>query len=65
MGHLRDLVKRLTLTQATISQFVGSSPTSNSALTAWSLGPALDSVSPSLSLSLPLLHTFSVSLKNE
>ena len=35
--------------QVMISQFVGSSPTSGSVLTAWSLEPALDSVSPSLS----------------
>ena len=51
-------VKCSTLAQVTISRFVGSSPTSGSVLRAQSLEPALDSVSPSLSLSLsapPLL----------
>ena len=41
-------VKRLTLAEVMISWFVGSSPMSGSVLTAWSLGPALDSVSPIL-----------------
>ena len=42
-------VKCLTSAQVMISQFVGSSPTSGSGLTAHSLEPASDSVSPSLS----------------
>ena len=50
-----QLVKRLTLAQVRISLFMGSSPTSGSALTArhllWMLGLSL-----SLSLFLPLLH---------
>ena len=44
-----QLVKCPTLAQVTISQFVSSSPTSGSVLTARSLELALDSVSPSLS----------------
>ena len=55
-------VKRPTSAQVMISQFVGSSPASGSVLTAQSLEPISDSVSPSLSapplpmrcLSLPL-----------
>ena len=47
-------VKCLTLAQVMISQFVGSSPVSGSVLTAWSLEPTSDSVSPFLS-ALPLL----------
>ena len=42
-------VERLTSAQVMISQFVGSSLGSGSVLTAWSLEPASDSVSPSLS----------------
>ena len=42
-------VKRPTSAQVTISLFVGSSPALGSVLTAQSLEPALDSVSPSLS----------------
>ena len=41
-------VERPTSAQVMISQFVGSSPVSGSVLTAHSLEPALDSVSPSL-----------------
>ena len=41
---------RLTWAQVMISQFVSSSPTSGSALTARSREPTLDSVSPSLCL---------------
>ena len=47
-------VKRPTLAQVMISQFVCSSPTSGPVLTAQSLKPALDSVSPSLSAPPPL-----------
>ena len=46
---MAQLVKRLPLAQVKISQFVGSSPASGSVLTAQSLKPASDSVSPSLS----------------
>ena len=42
-------IKRLTSAQVMISQFVSSSPALGSVLTAQILGPALDSVSPSLS----------------
>ena len=51
---MTQLVERLTLAEVMISQFVGSSPASGSVLTAQSLEPALDSVSPPLS-SPPLL----------
>ena len=47
-------VKRLTLPQVTISRFMSSSPASGSVLTAQSLKPVSDSVSPSFSLLLPL-----------
>ena len=42
-------VKRPTSPQIMTSQFMGTSPVSGSVLTAQSLEPALDSVSPSLS----------------
>ena len=45
-------VKPLTSAQVMISRVVGLSPMWGSVLTAQSLKPALDSVSPSLSLSL-------------
>ena len=51
-------VKCPTSAQVTISRFVGLSLMSGSVLTAQSLEPASDSVSPSL----PLLHLCSVSL---
>ena len=57
---MAQLVKRLTLAQVMISQFVSWSPASGSALTAQSLEPASDSVSPPL-LTPPLL-TLCVSL---
>ena len=50
-------VERLTLAQVMISQFVGSGPASSSVLTAQSLEPASDSVSPPLSAP-PLLALF-------
>ena len=53
-------VKHPTSAQVMISQLVGSSPASGSVLTAQSLEPASDSVSPSLSMPLP--HSRSVSL---
>ena len=43
-------VKRPTLAQVMLSRFVSSSPASGSVLTAQSLEPVSDSVSPSLSL---------------
>ena len=53
-------VKHQTSTQVMVSRFVGSSPTSGSVLTAQSLEPASDSVSPSLSV--PPLLTLCLSL---
>ena len=58
-------VKRPTSAQVMISQFVGSSPASGSVLTARSLEPASDSVSPSLSAPPPLAFSLSLSLKNK
>ena len=57
-------VKHLTLAQVMISQFMGSSPASGSVLTARSVEPESDSVSPSLSAppSLTCLYLF---LKNK
>ena len=57
--------KHLTSAQVMISQFVGSSSTSGSVLTAQSLEPALDSVSPSLSAPPSLVLSLSLSLKNK
>ena len=58
-------VKRLTSAQVMISRSMSSSPASGSVLTAQSLEPASDSVSPYLS-ALPLLTlSLSLSLKNE
>ena len=56
-------VKRPTSTQVMISRFVSSSPASGSVLTARSLEPASDSVSPSLSAPPPLM--LCLSLKNK
>ena len=53
-------VKRLTLAQVMILQFLGLSPMSDSVLTAQSLEPASDSVS--LSLCSSPAHTLSLSL---
>ena len=58
-------VKGPTTAQVTISQFMGLSPTSGSVLTAQSLEPASDSVSPSLSAPPLLVLCFSVSLSHE
>ena len=55
-----QLVRCPTSAQVMISQFVSSSPTLGSVLTAQSLEPASDSLSPSLSL--PLLRSCSLSL---
>ena len=58
-------VKRLTSAQVMTSQFVGLSPAWGSVLTAQSLEPALDSVSPSLSAPLPLMLCLSLSLSQK
>ena len=60
---LSQSVKRPPSAEVMISQFVGSSPASGSVLTAQSLDPASDSVSPSLSA--PPLLALSLSLKNK
>ena len=57
-----QLVGHLTSAQVTISRFVCSSPASGSVLTAWSLEPALDSVSPPLSLCPSPTYNLPVSL---
>ena len=49
------LVKHPTSAQVMLLQLVSSSPVSGSVLTAQSLEPALDSMSPSLSAFLPLM----------
>ena len=56
-------VKCLTSAQVIISWFTSSSPVSGSMLTAQTLEPALDSVSPYLSV--PPLLVLSLSLKNK
>ena len=56
-------VKRPTSAQVVISRFVSSSPASGSVLTARSLEPASDSVSPSLSALPQLGLCLSMSLK--
>ena len=58
-------VERLTLAQVMILQFVGSSPILGSVLTAQSLEPASDSVSPSFSAPPLLVLYLSLSLKNK
>ena len=55
-------VKHQTSAQVMISQSVSSSPAWGSVLTAQSLEPALDSVSPYLSLSAPPQLALSLSL---
>ena len=57
-----QLFKQLTSAQVMISQFVGLSPASGSVLTAQSLEPASDFVSPSLSDPSPLAVCLSLSL---
>ena len=54
-------VKRLTSVQVMISLLLGLSSVPGSVLTAQSLEPALDSVSPSLSLCPSLAHALSLS----
>ena len=58
-------VKRPTLAEVMISQFVGSIPTSGSVLTAQNLEPALDSVSPPLPALPMLMLCLSLSLNNK
>ena len=58
---MAQTIKRPTSAQVMISQIMGSSPVSGSALTAQSLEPASDSVSPSLCLSPA--HALSLSQK--
>ena len=56
-------VKHPTSAQVTISRYVSSSPTSGSVLTAQSLEPVSDSVSPSLSDPPPFMLCLSLSQK--
>ena len=56
-----QLVKHLTLAQVMIPQFLGLSPVLGSVLTAQSLEPASDSVSPSLSAPPQLVPSLSFS----
>ena len=66
LGHLGgSVVKRLTSAQVMISRFLSLSPTSGSVLTAQSLEPASDSVSPSLSAppSLALVSLSKINIK--
>ena len=58
-------VEPQTLAHVRISQFMSLSPTLGSVLTARSLKPASDSVSPSISVLPPLTHSLSLSLKNK
>ena len=58
-----QLVERLTWAQVMISRSVSSSPGSGSVLTAQSLEPALDSLSPSFSTPPQLMLCLSVSQK--
>ena len=57
-----QLAKHLASDQVIISRSVSSSPATGSVLTAQSLEPASDSVSPSLSTPLPPSQTLSLSL---
>ena len=64
-GWLSRLSVRLCLAQVMISWFVGSSSASSSVLTAQSLEPASDSVSPCLSAPPPLSLSLSLSKINK
>ena len=65
-GHwVAQLVKCPTLAQVMISLLVGSSSTLSSVLTAQSLDPPWDSVSPSLSPLPPLILSLSLSKINK
>ena len=59
---MAQLIEHLTSAWVMTSQFMGSSPTLGSVLTAQSLEPASDSVSPPLSAP-PQAHTLSLSQK--
>ena len=58
-------IERPTSAQAMISRLVSSSPTSDSVMTAQSLEPASDSVSPSVSAPPPLALCLSLSQINK
>ena len=60
-----QLFERPTSAQVMVSWFVSSSPTSGSVLTAQSLEPASDSVSPSLSAPPWLVLSLSLSLSQK
>ena len=62
-GRPGGSVEHPTSAQVMISQFMSSSPASGSVLTAQSLEPVSDSVSPSLSAPPPLMLSLSVSQK--
>ena len=62
-GWVAQSVERLTSTQVMIFQFMSSSPTLGSVLTAQGLEPVSDSVSPSLSA--PPLLTICLSLSQK
>ena len=64
-ARVAQSVKRPTSAQVMISRFVGLSPASGSVLTAQSLEPASDSVSPSLSAPPVLTLCLFLSLKNK
>ena len=66
MGSLGgSVVQRPTSAQVMISQFMSTSPVLGSVLTAQSLEPASDPVSPSLSAPPPLALRLSLSLKKK
>ena len=62
-GWVAQSVKLPTSAQVMMSRFMGLSPASGSVLTAQSLEPALDSVSPSPSAPSPLVLSLSLSQK--
>ena len=62
---MSQLVKCQTLAQIMISRFVDSSPTLGSVLTAQSLEPALDFVSPSVVHALTLSQKYTLKYKNK
>ena len=62
---MAQLVERTTLAQVMISWSVSSSPALGSVLTTQSLEPALDSVSPPLSIPSLLMLCLSLSLNNK
>ena len=62
---MAQLVGHLTWAQVMIAHFVGSSPALGSMLTALSLDPTSDSVSPSLSAPTPFVLCLSFSLSQK